>query len=187
MPRIFPLLLLAALAHSALAEEPGHAARMTASQKLFTSTVRGILKEHCVRCHGGDKTKSGLDLVTREAVLRGGDQGVAILPGKPEASLLYRAVAHLEEELAMPPKKPQLPADAIAALEEWIALGAAYDQPLLARSKTEKAPMQVTDEDRRYWAYAPLMATVPPPAQNNASSEIDRYLAVRHREHGLTA
>ncbi len=186
MPRVLPVLVLVALAHSALAEEPGHAARMTASQKLFTSTVRGILKEHCVRCHGGDKTKSGLNLITREAVLRGGDQGVAIVPGKPEASLLYRAVAHLEEELAMPPKKPQLPADAIAALEEWIALGAAYDQPLLDKSKAKKAPMQVTDEDRHYWAYAPLMATAPPPAQNSASSKIDRYLAARHREHGLT-
>ena len=187
MPRIFPVLILAALAHPALAEDRGHAARMAASQKLFSSTVRGILKEHCVRCHGGDKTKSGLNLVTREAVLRGGDQGVAIVPGKPGESLLYRAVAHLEEELAMPPKKPQLPADAIATIEEWIALGAAYDQPLLDRSKAEKAPLQVSDKDRRYWAYAPLLESAPPPTENNASSEIDRYLAAKRREHGLVA
>ena len=87
----------------------------------------------------------------------------------------------------MPPKKPQLPADALATIEEWIALGAAYDQPLLDRRKAEKAPLQVSDKDRRYWAYAPLLESAPPPAENNASSEIDRYLDAKRREHGLVA
>ncbi|MDP6207768.1 MAG: DUF1549 domain-containing protein, partial [Roseibacillus sp.] len=187
MPKIFPVLVLAVLAQSALAEDRGHAARMAASQKLFSSRVSGILKEHCVRCHGGDKTKSGLNLVTREALLKGGDQGVAIVPGKPGESLLYLATAHLEEELAMPPKKPPLPAEAVAAIEEWIALGAAYDQPLLNKSAAEKTPLQVTDEDRRYWAYAPLRGDAPPPSENNVSSGIDRYLAAKRREHGLVA
>ena len=75
MRRISAVLLLGALSYPALAVDPSHAEKMAASQKLFTGKVRGILKEHCVGCHGGDKTKSGLDLVTRDALLEGGDQG----------------------------------------------------------------------------------------------------------------
>ncbi len=187
MIKTLPILLLLALAHVATAVDQDHAARMAASQELFRTTVSSILKEHCVRCHGGEKTKSGLDLVTREAVLRGGDQGVAIVPGKPGDSLLYLAVSHLEKDLAMPPKKPRLPEGTIAAIEKWITLGAAYDQPLLERTKAEKAPMQVSAEDRSYWAYAPLQTTSLPPAANNPLAAIDHYLAVKHQEQGLVA
>ncbi len=158
---------------------------MAASQKLFTGKVRGILKEHCVGCHGGDKTKSGLDLVTRDALLEGGDQGDAVIPGKPMESLLYLAVAHLEEDLAMPPKKPRLPAEAVTAIEQWITLGAAYDQPLLEKSGSKDAPLQVTADDRAYWAYAPLDQSAPPPADRDGQSMIDRFLAAGHRDHGL--
>ena len=59
--------------------------------------VMSLLETHCVRCHGGEKTKAGLDLATREALLRGGESGAAIVPADPKASLLYRMVAHLEE------------------------------------------------------------------------------------------
>ena len=178
MTKALPILLLLAVAPAATAVEQDHAARMAASQELFRTTVSSILKEHCVRCHGGEKTKSGLDLVTREAVLKGGDQGVAIVPGKPGDSLLYLAVSHLEKDLAMPPKKPRLPEGTIAAIEKWITLGAAYDQPLLERTKVEKSPMQVSDEDRNYWAYAPLQATASPPAVNNPVAAIDHYLEI---------
>ena len=185
MRRILSVLVLVALSNPALAVDPNHADKMAASQELFSGQVRGILKEHCVNCHGGEKTKSGLDLVTREAALRGGDQGDAIIPGKPMESLLYLAVAHLEEDLAMPPKKPRLPAGAVTAIEQWIALGAAYDRPLLEKSGSKDAPMQVTAGDRAYWAYAPLTQNSLPPADREGQSAIDRFLAAGHRDRGL--
>src|SRR4051812_36383918 len=66
--------------------------------------VLALLEAHCVQCHGGGKTKAGLDLTTREHLLRGGETGDAVVLGKPEASLLYRMITH-EEEPGMPHKE----------------------------------------------------------------------------------
>ncbi len=165
--------------------KPDHAAKMEESQKLFTTQVRGLLKENCVRCHGGKKTKSGFDLTTREGLLKGGDEDVTVVVGKSKESLLYQAIAHLDKDLAMPPKKPKLPDDAIAAIAKWIDLGAAYDKPLVEKSKGEKAPMQVDDEDRAFWTYAPLIKTTPPPESDWSDTAIDRFISAVHRENGL--
>src|SRR5438105_2990710 len=57
-----------------------HAARMAKGQELFRKHVRQILLDRCVKCHGGDKTRADLDLTTREGLLRGGDNGTAVVP-----------------------------------------------------------------------------------------------------------
>ena len=67
-----------------------HAERMTKGAALFRSDVAGILKEHCLKCHGGEKTKSDFDLVTREGLLRGGKEGVAVKPFSARESVLLK-------------------------------------------------------------------------------------------------
>ena len=186
MARVLPILILAILAPCAPAANPDHAAKMAESQKLFSTKIRGLLNEHCVRCHGGEKTKSGFDLATRETLLKGGDQGNGIVPGKPKESLLYQAVTHLDKDLAMPPKKPQLPKEDIAAIEKWIALGGAYDKPLLEKSR-DKSPMEVSDKDRAYWAYAPLHQGAPPTSGDASHTDIDRFILSEHLKEGLVA
>ena len=57
-----------------------------------------LLETHCVSCHGGEKTKAGLDLVTRDALMRGGESGAAIVPGQPPASLLRLVFAGVESD-----------------------------------------------------------------------------------------
>ncbi|MEC9053919.1 MAG: c-type cytochrome domain-containing protein, partial [Verrucomicrobiota bacterium] len=42
-----------------------------------------LLKQHCLKCHGGAKQKGGLDLRSLESLLQGGDSGPVLLPGKP--------------------------------------------------------------------------------------------------------
>jgi cytochrome c553 len=185
MPKLLSALLFMALALPAAAVPAEHAANMAESRKIFSSQVRSLLKEHCLRCHGGEKTKSGFDLVTREGLLRGGDEGLAVVPGDLDQSLLYQAVAHLDKDLAMPPKKPKLPADAIAAIKKWIELGAAYDGPLLEKSHDAKAPMQVSAQDRAYWAYAPLRQDPAPPTDDDSHREIDRFIFDKLRQEGL--
>jgi mono/diheme cytochrome c family protein len=137
-----------------------HAARMAESASLFKEKIGLLLSEHCLGCHGGEKTKSGFNLANRTRAMEGGDQGVAIVPGKPEHSPLLDYVTHREEPY-MPPKKPMLPAEAIATIEHWIQLGAAYDEPLLEGNADDTAPMTVDAGDRDYWAYRPLE---PPPS-----------------------
>src|SRR5206468_2098967 len=80
-----------------------------------------ILARNCFGCHGDGKT-SGLDARSRDGLLRGGSRGPALVPGRPDASRLYRYIAGLEKP-AMPPGGPLSPAD-VATIEAWIEAGA---------------------------------------------------------------
>ena len=83
-----------------------------------------MVKE-CYRCHSAqaEKLKGGLRLDSREAMLRGGDTGPAVVPGKSSESLLVHALRH-EDGLEMPPKGPGLDGDVIARFVKWIDAGA---------------------------------------------------------------
>lgn len=154
----------------AIGNELDHASKMASSQKIFSDEVRGILIDRCVKCHGGKKTRSGFNLTTREELLLGGDQGVAVIAGEPNESPIIKYLRHTEEPF-MPPKESRLPDPLIEKIEKWIALGAAYDKPLLDNAtKQNEGPMEVTDEDRSYWAFAPLKTDFP------SGAKIDDYV-----------
>src|SRR3954465_7949371 len=93
--------LLALGAGQSLAAEPDAAA-----VAYFEKQVRPLLVEHCHGCHSAkaNKTRGGLALDNREAILKGGENGPAVVPGKPEQSLLVSAVHAKKAELQMPPK-----------------------------------------------------------------------------------
>ena len=78
MTRLFILatgiVVLATSLHAATVPAD-HAERMTKGLEMFRRDVAPLLKEHCVKCHGGEKTKADFDLVTRETLLRGGSEG----------------------------------------------------------------------------------------------------------------
>src|SRR5947209_3478673 len=94
---------------------------------FFESTVRPILQANCFTCHShaAKKSKGGLMLDARDSIIKGGDRGPAIIPGKPDDSLLLKAVGRQDEELKMPPTG-KLSAEQITALREWIKLGAPW-------------------------------------------------------------
>ena len=150
--RIIVIPILAIIAH---ANNDDHVKNMTMSRALFENDIKPIFKEHCLKCHGGEKTKSSFDLSSRESLIAGGDQGNAIIVGKPDQSPLIDYLRHNEEPF-MPPKEPKLPEKSISLIEQWISLGAAYDSPLVRKENNKSGPMKVTNEDRNYWAYSPL-------------------------------
>lgn len=92
-------------------------------------TALALLEQHCVPCHGGEKTKAGFDLTTHAALLRGGESGPAVVLGRPELSLFQRMITH-EEEPGMPHKKDKLPEAEIAIIAAWIRDGAIYTREL---------------------------------------------------------
>src|SRR5262245_47447157 len=110
--------LLAALALA------GAAPAARADVEFFEKKVRPVLVEHCYRCHAGKAHKGGLRLDSRAGLLKGGDTGPAVVPGKPDESLLLRAIRHTDATLRMPPKG-KLPAAVVADFQRWIAAGAA--------------------------------------------------------------
>jgi mono/diheme cytochrome c family protein len=90
---------------------------------LWAGKVQPLFDVHCVKCHGPIEQKSGLELDTPEAALKGGDEGVVIVAGKPEESRLYQYLAR-ESDPHMPPKK-QLSEAEMRVVRDWIqALGA---------------------------------------------------------------
>ncbi|MST94099.1 MAG: DUF1553 domain-containing protein [Pedosphaera sp.] len=99
-----------------------------AGDEFFETKIRPVLAEHCFECHSASarKLKGGLRLDGRKELLAGGETGPAIVPGQPETSLLIRAMAHRDKDLAMPPKKPKLPDAVIADFERWIREGAVW-------------------------------------------------------------
>ena len=122
-----------------------------------------LLETHCVRCHGGTSTKGGLDLSTREALLRGGESGVTVVPGDPESSLLLQTIRHNHEPF-MPYKEDKLSEAVIQQIASWIKSGALYSRPLDKTSgkRTSDAGFVLTDVDRAHWAFQPITRVQPP-------------------------
>ncbi len=139
--------------HAALPSD--HAERMERGLKLFESEIAGLLKENCLRCHGGEKVKSDFELATREDLLRGGSHGPAVVPFDAEASHLIELISHTKEPM-MPDDKPRLSDEVIGQFKAWINDGAPYADPLIVGKKPKRDSSIVTDEDRQWWAFQPL-------------------------------
>ena len=91
---------------------------------LFATQIEPLLRQRCFECHSHEKKiKGGLALDSKSGWEKGGDSGRALVPGKPEESLLIKAVSHVEKDLQMPPEK-MLPRAEIELLKEWIRQGA---------------------------------------------------------------
>ncbi|MEN9575622.1 MAG: hypothetical protein RL514_3477 [Verrucomicrobiota bacterium] len=101
----------------------------------FARDIQPILETSCLRCHGAVKPKGGLRLDTRDAALRGGASGPAILPGRSVESRLIHAVARLDAETQMPPpgKHGPLTAEQVGKLRAWIDQGVKWDEVAFSR------------------------------------------------------
>jgi len=107
-----------------------------AVQVDFTRDIKPILENNCLRCHGPEKPKSKFRLDSREAALKGGDEGVDILPGDSAKSPLIHYVAYLVEDSEMPPvgKGQQLTANQVSLLRAWIDQEAVWDTAMLTNN-----------------------------------------------------
>jgi mono/diheme cytochrome c family protein/cytochrome c553 len=142
----------------------------------FEREVRPVLVKNCYECHGPKKEHNGLRLDSRAAVLKGGDSGPAVAPGKPDESLLIGAVKH--ESFEMPPEpSPPLSAQEISALETWVRNGA----PWPAEQNAAGAPQTIAERAKNFWGFKPVRRTEPPAIANSAWSQdpVDRFLAAR--------
>ncbi len=146
-------------------------------EAFFEAKVRPLLAGTCVKCHGADKVSGGLRLDSREAMLKGGDSGPAIVPGNTDESLLVVAIRHDDAVLKMPPGKDALPKQAIADLTVWVEAGAPWPEAVEAKTLTTE----------KHWAFEPLRAVEPPADPTGwAESPIDRFIAAEHRKQGLS-
>src|SRR5947209_1563618 len=165
----------------------GTAAGQDAGIDFFETKIRPVLVEHCYKCHSHQaaKHRGGLYVDSRDGLRKGGDTAPAIVPGKPAASLLLKAVRHAAGELKMPPPPAaRIPDAVVADLEKWIAMGAPDPRTEVAKKGGD---IDFTAA-RRHWAFQPLRDPVLPPVKNAAwlSMPMDRFVLATLEAQGLT-
>jgi hypothetical protein len=173
---ILSLIFAVPLAHAAVEEDVG----------FFESRIRPLLVEHCYECHSGTgkKNKGGLRLDSRQGWTKGGESGPAIVPGRPDDSLLIRGIRGWDKDFTMPPDKP-LAAAQVADLVEWVKRGAPdprTDPPV----STASAPVNPAkgidiEKARRHWSFQPVETPVLPKVSNVKwpRTEVDYFTLAR--------
>lgn len=161
------------------------AAEPTPEQAAFFETkIRPILSETCYKCHSLEQSKSkgGLTVDTKEGLLKGGENGAIIKPGDPDKSPLIVAVRYLDPDLQMPPKGEKLKPEQIAALTEWVKMGA--PDPRKADAKIASKLTGLTDAARHHWAYQPIKKPAIPVAKNAqwARTPVDSFILKKLEE-----
>ena len=160
------------------------------SAELFEKQIRPLLLEKCNGCHGDKKQEGGLRLTSRDTLLKGGDTGPAVIPGKPEESLLIRAVEYLGEP-KMPPKQ-KLAGEDIARLKKWVAQGAHWPASTptsdTTAAGTKVSGYKVTPKQQDWWAFQPVKhSALPPVKQGNWSrGEIDSFVLAELEARGMS-
>ncbi len=107
----------------------------------FAKDIKPILEQSCVKCHSGAKPKGGLSLETKEALLKGGNDGMDLIVGKSAESLLYKSViAPKDDDIKMPPEGERLPKATTDKLQAWIDQGAKWPEGIVLKGPTKEAP-----------------------------------------------
>jgi mono/diheme cytochrome c family protein len=152
-----------------------------AAIEFFEKQVRPVLTAQCFSCHGPQQQFSSLRVDSREALLKGGNRGPALIPGDPKLSLLARAVRH--DGLKMP-AGGKLPDEQVAAIEKWISLGAPWPENDRNAAAGPKAPGFYERIRKEHWAFQPVRDTKP---EEIAGIEhpVDRFLVSPMRKEGL--
>ncbi len=132
--------------------------------EYFISTVYPLLYDRCMACHTvGDRPDADLDLSTPAGLLAGGESGPAIVPGDPDASLLFQTVTGDHPDIFMPEGDDPLKADELEVLRQWIAQGAVWaEKPAAAPAQDDQdAPQEPSPQPLSGPSAAPPAA---PPA-----------------------
>ena len=167
----------------------GHVVRADdAAQKVefFEKKIRPVLAEHCYSCHSAkaEKLKGGLYVDNRDGLLKGGSSGPAIVPGRPEKSILIKDLKSTNPDDMMPPKGDRLPPHVIADFEAWIRMGAP-DPRTQAMAKTKYSNPK--DSGKSHWAYQPVKKSAPPSVKNSewAKTPVDNFILAKLEEKGM--
>jgi mono/diheme cytochrome c family protein len=152
-------------------------AATAADEGDFRAHVAPILASRCVRCHGEQTPKGGLSLATARGLRAGGDGGEAVVPGRPEESLLLEMIAGRPPE--MPRGGDPLSAEQVAGIRRWIEQGAPWPEGLVLRAAgAEKGP---------WWSLQPLVRPEVPRVKEPAwvRTPVDAFVRRRLEDAGL--
>jgi hypothetical protein len=140
----------------------------------FLKDVKPILAQRCFRCHSSLEQESGLRLDNVQAILKGGEGGTIVAPGKSGESRLIAAVQRTGD-LKMPPEGEPLTESQVAILKSWIDAGA-------------PAPPDGAETKVEHWSFTkPLRPEIPRAADPAwGTNPIDAFVGAKHTELNLT-
>ena len=194
--RISPIniLIVSLLAGAASAQASVEEKLDAAGVEFFEKRIRPILVEHCIKCHGGepDRIRGGLILTSAKEMFAGGDSGVAVVPGDPDASPLYLAMTYEDPEFTMPPGG-RLSDREIADIRTWIEMGAPDPRVDVAEAADRGSDVEVNPfldprgGGRTHWAYRSMDDPAPPSVKNESlvRNDVDRFILARLEEAGI--
>jgi len=154
--------------------------------EFFQQKVKPLLEARCYECHAANakRLEGGLRLDSRPLTLKGGDTGPAAVAGKPDDSLIIKAVRY--EDFEMPPRG-RLPDGEIAILVKWVELGLPWSEDgLKAEAATAAFPLDARRQS--HWAWQPVREVAPPVVKQAGwpRGEIDRFLLAGLESQGLS-
>jgi mono/diheme cytochrome c family protein len=144
----------------------------------FRAQIAPLFEKYCLHCHGGEKPKGGLSLATGKLVLTGGDSGPAVVPGKPDQSLLLKMISGAKPK--MPQKAKPLTTEEVASVRQWIASGAAWPDNLVLKDRRF--------EGQSWWSFQPLRRPPVPAVRNPqwVKTPIDAFILATLESKQLT-
>ncbi|MGI8989454.1 MAG: PSD1 and planctomycete cytochrome C domain-containing protein [Bryobacteraceae bacterium] len=158
------------------------------SSDFFETRVRPVLANSCYSCHASSQL-GGLRLDSRVAMLQGGKSGPAIVPGRPNDSMLIRAIEQADPKLKMPMSGQKLKDQEIADLKHWIQIGAPWpESPAGPKPASAAKGFAITPEQRSFWSFQPLRKPEPPRVKDASwpKSPVDNFVLAKLDQQGLT-
>ena len=158
---------------------------------FFESKIRPVLVDHCYSCHNSTQsTEGGLALDHRAGLLRGGDSGAVIVPGKPKNSRLIAILKHQIEGVKMPQGQAKLDEKSIGDFEKWILMGAPdpRDKPPSQEELIKATSWEAIFAKRKtHWSFQPVKNPPLPRTQDKAWSDhpVDRFILAKLEQQGL--
>src|SRR5438309_5695876 len=143
-----------------------------AARKIdFAKEIKPIFEASCIKCHGRGRTKGDLSIESRDTLLKGGESGPAIVPGKSAESHLIELIAGLDPDSVMPQKGKRLTTEEIGVLRAWIDQGAPWDPGI---SFAKPPPVNLFPRQPQL-----------PAARRGTANPIDRFLQPYYEARGV--
>ena len=162
-----------------------------AQLEFFEKKIRPLLVERCQDCHNADLSEGGLDLSSREGIIKGGDSGAAFDGIHPEASIVLEAISYKPEARMEMPPDGRLEADEVALLTKWVKEGLPWPgaRPGIALdpSDSKNADFPYAEEQTGYWSFQPPTKPELPAVQNSewVRNGIDNFILCKLEEQGM--
>ncbi len=153
------------------------------AEQFFESKIRPILASNCYQCHLG-AASGGLRVDSREALLKGGNTGPSVVPGRPSESLLIQATNYSHARIKMPPAD-KLDAAELSDLWKWVEDGAVWPKADVSHADASTSNRyQITAAQRAFWSFQPVKDPAVPKGWRG--SAVDAFILAKLAEKKLT-